>query len=313
MSGSGDKQTSSPRMGFGGSSLAIGIGLAVAVLALVAVIFYLLKATNVVETAALVVGDREVSRADYDKYVKAGKELGVSEANAKKIIIEHEKNRNIADKYEIELPDTYVELNRDNMIVEASAQKLGGTVEQLTEADDSLTELRIYNAAINKYLGDSVSDGWAIVMYDAPYFNTVPDSVGDPALQDTTEAKAAAETFLKDLRTRLKDETVSTKDAIAELKDFTAGRAEQTGMRFVQKSSDNEDVFNSQMRAGVFDQEFLPGFLEKQKTGLSEVSDYDGRNALFVDVLFSQKGDAELLGKTSEDKEQMKVVDYVRN
>lgn len=294
----GEATTNIRRMKKG--SLMIGVGLAVAVLLLVATVFYLLKTTNVVEPAALKVGDREVSKEQFERYVELGKKTSTSEAVVKAVVVEYEKNKLMAAKHGIKFPDSYVALGREDMVANAAQQS--GSINALRTANDDFTKLRFYNTAFRNYLVQSAHGGWSIVLYDIPI----------TALYDDAAATKRAHDSAVSLHDRLATKQVSAVDAVAEAQALNVGQPAQTGLYFIRES---DGAVLGQYSGGVYTRLLDPNFIRDQvrgkQPGLTEVKEYEKLSSFFVDLLYTQKKQDNLAATITKEKAGIKVVDYV--
>ncbi len=283
--------------------LLVGVGLAIAVLVLVATVFLLLKTTHVVEPVALKVGDREVTKALYDKYVDIGKKTSTSEASVKSILVEYEKNKAMAAKYKLDIPDTYVALSRDDMLADAAAQEAGGSLASLRTSEDEVTQLRLYNTAFRNFVREASQGGWAIVLYDIPMVS----------LLDVDQEKARATAAAEKVREQLVNKEVTPAEAVDLALEYRNSEPVQTGMYFIREA---DGAVLGQYSGGVYtrllDPTFLPKYLKDKDVGVTKVTVYDDKSAFFADILLKQKKQADLPVKIDTEKAKMKVVDYVK-
>lgn len=290
------KQTSAKK-----GSLMIGISLAVAVLALVAVVFFLLKTTKVVEPVALKVGDREVTRVQYDNYIELAKKTSTTPATVKQTVIQYEKNKAMADKYKLNIPDTYIELSRQDMLV-AAGEAGGSSIEALRTANDDFTKLRLYNAAFDNFVRLSTEDGWGIILYDIP---VIPSN-------DEAVSVARAQEQAKAIRAELVAKKITSVQAVEKAQLANIGQPAQTGMYFVRKS---DGTVLSQYGGGVYtrllDPTVMLPYLKDKPVGLGDVQNYEKKSVFFVDIMFSQKKRDNLPETIKNEQASMKVVDYV--
>lgn len=281
-------------------SVLVGVALAVAVLVLIAVVFILLKTAKVVEPAALVVGDREVSKEQFERYVELGKKTSTSAAIVKSVVTEYEKNQLVAKKHNIKLPEAYIALGREDMVANA-AQQSGG-VNALRTANDDFTKLRLYNTAFHNYLSQSSEGGWSIVLYDIPVI---------ASLDEANSLKRAHDSAVS-LHDRLAAKQVSAVNAVAEAQALNIGQPAQTGLYFIRES---DGAVLGQYGGGVYTRLLDPNFIRDQvrgkQPGLTEVKDYEKLSSFFVDLLYTQKQQDGLVASVTKEKAGIKVVDYV--
>ncbi len=281
-------------------SLVIGVSLAIAVLVLVAVVFFLLKATNIAAPAALVVGDREVSKAQFDEYVELGKKTNTPAATVKQQVVEYEKNKLSAEKHKLAIPAAYVELSRQDLLV--SASETGGSIEALRTADDAFTKLRLYNVSFNSFVQLSANDGWGVVLYDIP---VIPSN-------DEAASVSRAQAAAQKLHTQLTDKSIDTVAAIEKAQQENIGQPAQTGLYFIRK---DDGAVISQYGGGVYtrllDPTVMLPYLKDKKPGLTAVQDFNKQSAFFVDVMYEQKKRDNLVDIISKEKSEIRVVDYV--
>lgn len=282
-------------------SLIIGISLAVAVLVLVSVVFFLLKTTKIVDTAALKVGDREVSRAQYDEYVRLAKKTATSEKDAKEVIIEYEKNKNLASKHNLDIPATLVALSRTDMVT-ATASSGKGNLTALRTADDGFTQLRLYNTAFTNYVQQAAVGGWGIVLYDVPIVPFVNEA------DSTKRARDAAQS----LRQEIVDKKITSAEAVTKAQQLNESQPAQSGFYRI-RAADGAVLgqYGGGMYARLLAPDFLLSYLKSKQPGLTEVQDFEKRSAFFVDVLYVQDKNEKLPDTVDKEKTQMKVVDYV--
>lgn len=281
-------------------SLIIGVGLAVAVLLLVAVVFFLLKTAKVVEPAALVVGEREVSKERFDEYVELGKKTSTSAATVKAIVIEYEKNRVAAQKHKIDLPEAYIALSREDMIAEAAQQP--GDVNALRMASDDLTKLRLYNIAFENYLNQSAEGGWSLVLYDVPVIQSL----------DPDASVQRAQNSAKSLRDKIANKQLTVPAGVEAARQLNIGQPAQSGMYFI-RESDGAVIgrYGGGVYARLLDPDFIRNQVKEKQPGLSEVQNYNNQSLYFIDLLYTQKKQADLSATINNEKTGMKVVDYV--
>ena len=281
-------------------SLIIGVGLAVAVLLLVAVVFFLLKTAKVVEPAALVVGEREVSKEQFDEYVQLGKKTSTSATTVKSIVVEYEKNKLVAEKHKIDLPEAYTALSRDDMIAEAGQQP--GDVNSLRTANDALTKLRLYNTAFENYLDQSVEGGWSLVLYDVPVIQSLDPEASIKDAQDSA----------KSLREKIANKQLTVPAGVEAAQQLNIGQPAQSGMYFI-RESDGAVIgrYGGGVYARLLDPDFIRNQVRGKQPGLSEVQNYNNQSLYFVDLLYTQKKQADLSARINNEKTDMKVVDYV--
>ena len=291
-----DTRSKKPKKG----SVLIGVALAVAVLVLVTVVFVLLKTAKVVEPAALVVGDREVSKEQFDRYVELGKKTGVSEKAVKSIVIDYEKNKLMATKYSIVLPEAYVALSRDDMVAAAAQQ--AGNIDTLRTANDDFTQLRLYNTAFVNYLTQAAQGGWSIVLYDIPVI---------PSMDEAASIKRAHDAAVS-LHDRLAAKEVAVPMAVTQAQQLNVGQPAQTGMYFIRES---DGAVMGQYAGGIYTRLLDPDFIREQlrgkKPGLTEVKEYQKLSSFFIDLLYTQKKQDNFAATVAKEKTSVKVVDYV--
>ncbi|KKW01783.1 MAG: hypothetical protein UY35_C0024G0002 [Candidatus Saccharibacteria bacterium GW2011_GWC2_48_9] len=285
------------------SSLFIGLSLAVAVLLLVAAVFFILKSTNVVEPVALKVGEREVTLEQFNEYVRLGKATTTSEADVKKVVTEYEKKQFLAEKYDITIPEEYIALSRQDMLADAAFGTSGGSIDTLRTADDKLTKLRLYNTAFDTYVVQVSDGGTAIILYDIPIVASL-------------EPKAAAESAIanaKDIREQIKEGNVSSVAAVKKAEQLNIGQPAQSGMYFI-RSSDGAVL--SRYGGGVYTRLLEPTLIQENiknaKPGLTEVKQYQQLSAYFINVLERVEARKDLQANVETDMEKIKVVDYVK-
>lgn len=282
--------------------LLMGIGLAAAVLALVAAVFFVLKQTDVVEPVALRVGDSEVTKRQFEEYVALGKKTVSSKADVKKVIVEYEKNKAMAEKYDLDIPEAYVALSRTDMVSDAAFGESGGSIDTLRTADDEFTQMRLYNSAFATFVEQAAQGGWGIVLYDIPLSN-VPDA----ELIATTKKQA------NDIRTQLVDEAIDTETAVEKARALNFGQPAQTGMYFIRES---DGAVISRYGGGFYtrllEPSFITAYLKDKKVGVTEVTQYEKLSMFFADVMYVQEKREGLTQKIETDKTKIEVVDYVK-
>lgn len=294
------REDKNDKKGLKKGSLIIGVSLAVAVLVLVAVVFFLLKATNIATPAALVIGGREVSKEQFDEYVELGKKTNTPVAIVKQQVIDYEKNKISAEKHDLKISQAYVELSRQDLLV--SASEIGGSIETLRTADDDFTKLRLYNVAFRSFVQISGDDGWGIVLYDIP---VIPSN-------DEAESVNRAQAVAKKLHAQLEDKSIGTVKGIEKAQQENIGQPAQTGLYFIRKS---DGAVLSQYGGGIYtrllDPAFMLPYLKDKKPGLTAVQDFNKQSAFFVDVMYEQKKRDNLAEIISKEKSEIRVVDYV--
>lgn len=282
-------------------TLAIGISLALAVLVLVSVVFFLLKTTNVVDTAALKVGDREVSRTQYDEYIQLAKKTFTSAKDAKEVIVEYEKNKNLAASHKLNIPESLVALSRTDMITSAASTGKANLT-SLRTADDAFTQLRLYNTAFTNYVQQSTVGGWGVVLYDIP---VIPSTNEADAVK---RARSSAEA----LRKELADKKITVAEAVARAQQLNIGQPAQSGFyRIREEDGAVLGQYGGGMYARLLAPDFILSYLKSKQPGLTDVQDFEKRSVFFTDILYAQKKDAKLPGMIEKEKTEMKVVDYV--
>lgn len=285
------------------SSLLIGLSLAVAVLLLVAAVFFILKSTNVVEPVALKVGEREVTLKQFDEYVRLGKATATSEADVKKVVTEYEKKQLLAEKYDIRIPDEYVALSRQDMLADAAFGTNGGSIDTLRTADDDLTKLRLYNTAFDTYVVQISEGGTAIILYDIPVVASLePEVAAESALANA-----------KEIREQINNGDVSSVAAVKKAEQLNIGQPAQSGMYFIR---DADGAVLSRYGGGVYTRLLEPALIQENikdvKPGLTEVKQHQELSAYFINVLERVEARKDLQAKVETDMAKVKVVDYVK-
>lgn len=268
-------------------ALIIGLSLAAAVIVLVVAVFFLLKTTNVVQPVAFKVGDREVTESQLATYVEAGKKSGASEATVRQIVIEHEKNVQLAEKYHIAMPDAFI------------AQNNGSVVREQNSDGNVYIELVRYNQTFTARLAQQALAGYGVIVYEIPV-----QAVAGSEEQNLTQAKAIANQFRSQI-TEQKQEPAKVLDRVSQ---YTAdqGLAAKSGIRFIP----SEIIYDDSATGSVASDAYVLAQIKGKGTGVTEVKESGSRSVFFVDVLFEQKKRTEIASDVQRDKESMKVVEY---
>lgn len=269
-------------------TLIIGLSLAAAVIVLVATVFFLLKASNVVEPVALKVGDREVTKQQLENYTKSGKAINVSAADVRRTIIEHEKNVQIAKKHDIVVPEAFI--SRSNSGADAA--------EDNAEARDYLKLVR-YNQAFEARLTQLPLAGYGVVVYEIPARALTADNK-----QNLSQAKEVAKQF----RSQITDLDQSSAVVLDRVMQYNAdeGQTANSGVRFVP----SEVIFDDSATGSLMSDAYLLKQVKDKKTGVTEVQESGTNSVFFLDILFEQKKRTDILSQVQQDKESMKVVEY---
>lgn len=300
MADGGSERTSEARR-IRKSSLAIGIGLAVAVLALVAVVFYLIKTTNIVEPVALKVGDREVTKAQYDEYVRLAKARGVLEKDARREVIRYEKNIQIAKQYGIDIPSDYVQQVSSQTQVDQLLQLSRGQAAG-PEIKNAYTTLQDYNVAFDSRLAQQTMDGYGVFVYEISAQRTSRDG-------DISEAMKQAHTVAARYRDKIVNKQTTASDVLKEVMEYNAqnGQSAKSGLYFLTKDLAGVDDASS---GSVASQAFLLQQVTGKPKGLTDIAESKTGSVYFMDVLYVQKKREQVVNDATSASDKMRVVEY---
>lgn len=278
------------------NSLFIGVALAAAVLLLVASVFFLLRTTRVVEPAALVIGESEVSQELYDEYVALGKKQGLAKKDVQDIVVEYEKNKLMAEKYDIAMPSEYVE--------EVGAVMTIDVLRQQTDAseDDILSAAQRYNKAFLARISQSNQDGYGVFVYDVPAIKKSTETTEEQAIE-------AAKKVVGEFREKIvKDDTLAA-EVLSEVSAFNAdnGLAAQSGATFI---VDEEFPYDTAESKSVSSNAYILSLVKDKPIGLTDVLVSGDKSAFFIDILYHQKKVENLAYDVQEAKDKTKVVVY---
>lgn len=278
------------------TSLFIGVGLAVAVLALVASVFFLLRTTRVVEPAALVVGDAEVSQKLYDEYVALGKKQQLSKKEVQDIVVEYEKNKQMATKYKVTVPDEYVKEVGKGVDIAVLQGKS-------TSADESILETaKQYNRAFLARTTQANQTGYGAFVYDIPANKTPDDAENKQAIDDAREVASK-------FREKIESKTTGAAEMLSEVRNYNAqnGQAAKTGVYFI---TEDEVPYDTAESKSVQSNAYILSLIKGKTSGLTDVVVSSEDSAFFVDVLYHQKKVENLPYEVQQAKEKIKVVVY---
>lgn len=282
------------------TSILIGVGLAVAVLLLVVTVFWLLKTTKVAEPAALVVGERQVSKAQLEEYISLGKKSGADEKTVRQEVVEYEKNQQMAEKYNISIPDSYVSQIGNQASVDIMA--LSRSSAAPTKTDNAYTRVVNYNEAFDARLAQQGRSGYGVFVYE---ITAQKETSGEDDATALTRAKSVATNF----RNKIVNDKQSPADVLTQVKKYNSdyGQAAKTGTYFIE---DSKDVVDDSSSGSLLSNAFILQQLKGKGVGVTDVLETKVQSAFFVDVLYEQKQRASIEYEVQRAKETMKVVIY---
>lgn len=300
MADSGGEQASNKRR-VTKSSLFIGVGLAVAVLLLVAVVFYLLKTAKVVEPVALKVGDNEVSSSQYKEYVRLGKAGGASEAEVKANVVQYEKNVQLSKKYNISIPDDYVQQVNSQDTLDQILQLTRGESSTVTSRN-AYTDIVKYNDAFEARLAQQNLEGYGVLVYEISAQRTTREG-------DISEAMKQAKSVATRYRNKITSKQATAAEVLNEVKSYNAqnGQTAKSGLQFLTK---NTSGFDDSATGSVASQSYLLQQLAGKTEGLTEVKESKTGSVYFIDVLYVQKKRDTVVAEVEQGRNKMKVVEY---
>lgn len=282
------------------TSILIGVGLAVAVLLLVVTVFWLLKTTKVAEPAALVVGERQVSKAQLEEYISLGKKSGADEKTVRQEVVEYEKNQQMAEKYNISIPDSYVSQIGNQASVDIMA--LSRSSAAPTKTDNAYTRVVNYNEAFDARLAQQGRNGYGVFVYE---ITAQKETSGEDDATALTRAKSVATNF----RNKIVNDKQSPADVLTQVKKYNSdyGQAAKTGTYFIE---DSKDLVDDSSSGSLLSNAFILQQLKGKGVGVTDVLETKVQSAFFVDVLYEQKQRASIEYEVQRAKETMKVVIY---
>lgn len=277
------------------NTLFIGVGLAAAVLLLVASVFFLLRTTKVVEPAALIVGDVEVSQSAFDEYVKLGKEENLTKTQVRDIVVEYEKNKQMAEKFDISVPEEYSKKIGAGM-------QFGPVNENFDSKNDILEQAKRYNKTFLARLTQTNQEGYGVFIYDIPAILNGPDADIEAAIE---EAKKTATKY----RSEIESKKSGAAAVLDEVSSYNAsyGQAAKTGAYYITtEKMPYDDPASKSVRSNAY----ILSQIDDKPLGLTEVMVSGDNSAFFVDVLFKQKKMKDVQYDVQEAKDSIKVVIY---
>ena len=278
------------------NTLFVGVGLAIAVLVLVASVFFLLRTTKVVEPAALIVGDVEVSQSVFDEYVSLGKKEGLTKSQVRDIVVEYEKNKQMAKKFDISVPEEYAKQ------VGAGMQYGLGSETSQTQKDDVFEQAKRYNKTFLARLTQTSQEGYGVFIYDIPAILNGPDADIELAID---EAKKTATEY----RNKIESKKSGAAAVLEEVSSYNAsyGQAAKTGAYYITtEKMPYDDPASKSVRSNAY----ILSQIKDKPMGLTEVIVSGDNSAYFVDVLFKQKKMKDVQYNVQEAKDSIKVVIY---
>ncbi len=293
-----------PGRKIGNNSLYIGIGLVAAVVVLTVGTFLLLRSTKVVDPVALKVGEVEIKQSQLDEYINLGKSSGVTESTVRKTVIEHAKNKQMAEKYKIDMPELYVQ-RLGNLVTVKPVQVSNNASQASTHKTepDAYTQLVYYNRAFATRMSEQQNNGMGIFIYEIG----MGFEPGDDAEQ--TKAKKSTLDIAAQYRNSIAQDTTQAERVLEEVVTYNKqnGMNGQSGIRFIREyTGDKADIWIGNLASDAYIYETL----KNKDTGLSDVYQTTRGSAWFAYTLYKQKVQPKVPAQITEEKTKMKVVIY---
>lgn len=298
--------TSSPGRRVDRRFIVIGIISSTALLvALLAFVFLLQKK---VEDPALIIGDRVVTKKEYNRYVAQGKEDDRTESVVRETIIQYNKNKIVAKNRNIDIPKVMADQVSPSLLTNI-LKFTSEDFEKISDKEEArilqsdYNKMERYNFAFRDYQKLAAEGGWGIVVYDIPI---VHESIND---QYVAERRKLAESF----RSKLVSGQITPSRAIFEISNESDGETSQVGFSMVRGQDGSILGGTGGYSFRVLDRENILNVLSKSKLGLTEVKELPGRSFYFIDVLFKADANPNIVNDIEEEKTKIRVVDYVES
>lgn len=264
--------------------------------------FFVLKSLQVVATPALRVGEVEVSQADFDEYIRLGKQEGMSKDKVRELVVEYEKNRQMAEQFSVDIPEIYVEYAKN----EYNSTDVGiGTREAGDKRDDKLTKARDYNSIFANRVAQATQAGYGVFVYELAIPGGLSESTFDARADGT---RAVAEKY----RGRILDDRESPAAVLEEVLRYSAqnGSTVHSGFYFI---PDIEYAGVSESDKYVKSPPYLLSILKSESANPMGIRMTDNDSYFFMYKAFEQKAhEGEIAEDIANAKEGMRVVVYDR-
>lgn len=281
--------------------LLLGVGITVGVIVVALVAFFVLRAMNVVATPALRVGDTEVSQTDFDEYVRLGAKDDLTKSEVRELVVEYEKNRLMAERFDVEIPAEYVKYAKN----EHNAADVGIQVREKGDPRDSLlTKAQDYNRIFDSRVAQMNQSGYGIFVYEFG----IPGGLSESTLDARSEqAKSDASKY----KSRIADNKESPANVLEDTIRYNAqeGQTVHSGFYFV---PDMEYPGMTESDKYVQSPPYLLSILKDASADPIEVRQTDGNSYFFMYELFEQKGRDDVAEEIASTKEGIRVVIYDR-
>lgn len=276
----------------------ISVGVVVLV-TLVLGVFFVLKSLSVVDTPALRIGEVEVSQSDFDKYVELGKSRGMSKAEVRNIVVEYEKNLQMAEKFDVKIPKDYVKYAKNEyQATDVGIQARG----EGDSRDNLLTNAQDYNHIFDSRVSQASQSGYGVFVYEFGVVGSANESTLDDRLE---EARKVANRY----KSRITEDKENPADVLDDVVRYNAqeGQTVHSGFYFV---PDIEYPGFSESEKYVTSPPYLLSILKKSSEDALKVRQSDDRSYFFMYISFQQDSRDDVSEKINSAKEGIRVVIY---
>lgn len=280
----------------------IVVGSIVTILVVVTIGFFVLKSMEVVTTPALRVGEVEVSQTDFDEYVRLGEKEGMSKDKVRELVVEYEKNRQMAEQFSIDIPDAYIEYAKN----EYNSTDVGiGARKEGDKREDRLTLARDYNNIFANRVVQATQAGYGVFVYEF----SIPGGLSESTFDARSEqSKAVANKYRK----KVADGKETPAAVLEEVLRYNAqnGQTVHSGFYFI---PDIEYAGVGESDRYVKSPPYLLSILSDKSTSPMDVRMTDNNSYFFMYKAFEQKAhEGEVAEDIANAKESMRVVVYDR-
>lgn len=294
-----------------------------AVVILVALLLiFILKQARVLDPIAFKVGEREVTVDEFNRYAELGKKYKVDKADVRQYMITYNKNKIIAEKYKIDIPDIFLENGKKLSVVKFA--KTPSVLLNYSKDNNDYTKMMSYNYAFEQRVQSYVTGGYGFVMFDFPYdsidytkdpmyemYVNNPD-VGEIVKQNLGAYNAESVKKMADeLRAKLVSSELNDQEALEVIKkDSYLSARSQSAVTFMSIDGEVIDAGKSFLSNGALGEDQIASKLDKLKPGMSEVFSIEGVSYYFIDLKYKIDKDPGFLQTVRKDKNSIKVVEY---
>jgi hypothetical protein len=298
------------------------VSVSVAVILVALLLVFILRQVNVINPVAFKVGDVEVTVDEYNRYTELAKKYKVDKASVRDSIIAYHKDKAIAEKYKIDIPEAFLDDAKNISVVEFS--KTPSVLLGYSNDDNEYTRMMTYIYAFNQRLQHYHTGGYGFVLFDFPY-DSVDYSkdpmyamyVDNPDIGEIVKNNLganSAENIKKKadtLRAKLASSELSDQEALDSIKeDKYLGSRSQYGVTFLALDGQEVQGAGSMVSVGPLDPAELMPKLEKLKPGVSPVYKTKTNSYYFVDYKFKIDKDVNFPAQVKKDKDSIRVVEY---